>query len=344
MTTAEESTAAEPPPPRLRPVQLALGVLGAGVVGVLVVTGIGRLAGYRDLRQALVGLDPGWLALCLAGQLVVFTGYVGVLRGSVDREVRVRLAPGTALAVVLASFAATQLFAFAGVGGLAVMYWALRRVGVGGHRSAVLLIGINTAVYVAFAAIGVSAALWALTASQAPLAMTVPWLLGVPAVLLVARWFTAPVRVHRWTQPAPGWRRRALAVGVAAAAWVRNLPGDRVGRRILGWALVYWFGNIVSLGAGLAAVGARPALGVIPLVFTTGYLAQSLPIPLIATGGVDAATTFLLEALGVPLELALAGVVVHRVFAFWVPVIPGIVLALLLPRTGRALVATAAGS
>jgi uncharacterized membrane protein YbhN (UPF0104 family) len=73
------------------------------------------------------------------------------------------------------------------------------------------------------------------------------------------------------------------------------------------------------------------------LAYATGYVAQLVPLPFVATGGVDAATTFALTAVGVPLEAALLGVVAHRLFAFWLPVLPGLVLAALLPRTGRAL-------
>ena len=51
----------------------------------------------------------------------------------------------------------------------------------------------------------------------------------------------------------------------------------------------------------------------------------------------DAATTFALTAVGVPLEQALLGVVAHRVFAFWLPLVPGLILAALLPATGRRL-------
>jgi hypothetical protein len=51
----------------------------------------------------------------------------------------------------------------------------------------------------------------------------------------------------------------------------------------------------------------------------------------------DAATTFALTAIGVPLEIALVAVIAHRVFAFWIPLVPGLIFAVLLPRTGHAL-------
>ena len=47
----------------------------------------------------------------------------------------------------------------------------------------------------------------------------------------------------------------------------------------------------------------------------------------------DAATTFTLAAVGVPIEVALLGVVAHRVFAFWLPVIPGLWSATVLVRS-----------
>jgi uncharacterized membrane protein YbhN (UPF0104 family) len=105
------------------------------------------------------------------------------------------------------------------------------------------------------------------------------------------------------------------------------------------WCALYWIGDIASLWAALHAFGARPPLAALVLAYATGYLVQSIPLPLIATSGVDAATVFLLNVIGVPLDIALVSVVAHRVFAFWLPVIPGSVFALLLPRSGRELAA-----
>jgi uncharacterized membrane protein YbhN (UPF0104 family) len=54
--------------------------------------------------------------------------------------------------------------------------------------------------------------------------------------------------------------------------------------------------------------------------------------------------TFALNAVGVPLEQALLGVVAHRVFAFWLPLVPALVLASGLRRTGRELERAAASA
>jgi uncharacterized membrane protein YbhN (UPF0104 family) len=227
---------------------------------------------------------------------------------------------------------------------LAIVYWALRRVRLTRDAAAVRLIGLHTAVYLVFGAIGSCAAGWALATNAAPAAMTVPWLIGFPTLLAAANWFTAPKRVERWTSPAVGAGRRGLATGVDAAWWVRRSLGSSEGRPIFVWAALYWFGDITSLWFALQAFGAETRLTAIVVAYSSGYLVQSLPIPLIATGGVDAATTFLLHATGVPLEMALVGVIAHRVFAFWLPVIPGTMLALTMPRIGRSLAAAAASA
>lgn len=331
---------------RLRWPHMVVGVGAAVAVGVVLVAGVGRLAGYADVRAAVRGASWGWLAFCAVGQVLVFAGYAGSMRRAVASEGGPRLPVGLSLRLVLAGFAATQVFAFAGVGGLVVTFWALRRLGRSREEAVVCLIGLSTAVYLVFAAVGWCAAGIALVLGDAPLGMTVPWIVGVPAVVALAAWFTAPPRVGRW---ATGRTRvgRALATGVAAAAWVRRAVLDPADRRLFGWAALYWVGDLVSLHFALRAFGAEVGLAALAAAYTTGYLVQSIPVPLIATGGVDAATTFLLHVVGVPLDLALVGVVAHRVFAFWLPVVPGAAMALLLPRTGsrlRALATVAAVS
>lgn len=321
------------PEPRLRVRHAVIGLLVAVVGVVLIVTAVGRAAGFGDVRDTLAGGDPVWLVGCAVGQLLVFAGYAGVLRRAIAVGDGPHVGVGLSVQLALASFAATQLFSLAGVAGLAVVYWALRRLGRDRQQAAVVLIGLNTCVYLVFGVIGWTAAALALMAGQVPPGMAVPWLLGIPAVLVVARRFTSPARVERWAAPAPGTLRRALATGIAAAAWARARVATGDDRPIFGWALCYWAGDIVSLGAALHAFGAPPPLVALVAAYTAGYLVQSLPVPFVAVTGVDAATTFLLHVVGVPLEVALVAVVAHRVFAFWIPIVPGCLLAFALPRS-----------
>ncbi len=328
--------------PRIGARRVLLGVGVALLVGVVLVAGIGRLAGFGELRRTLREGNHAWLVVCALAQVLVFGGYAGVYRNAVRFEHGPHISTGLALRVVLASFGLTQVVAAAGAAGLAVNYWALRRLQFGRREAGVRMIGFNSLVYLVFGLIGWSAALLALIAGVAPPAMTITWLAAIPTMLAAAAWFTAPSRVQHWTAPGGNWLRQALALGIGAAWWVRrSLPAPE-GPRLIASASCYWLGGMLSLWAALHAFGSDASVAAILVAFTTGYAAQIVPLPFVATGGVDAATTFALQAVGVPLEIALVAVVAHRVFSFWLPLWPGLVFTALLPQTGRRLERAAA--
>ena len=325
------------PEPRVRWRRAALGAVLAVLVASGVVALIGNAAGFGDVRETLEGGRPAWLAISLAGQLLVFSAYARVYRAAVRFEGGPSVAAPLAVRVVLGSFALTQLVAAGGAAGLAVGYWALRKLGFDRREAAVRVIGLNTMVYLVFGLLGWTAALLALVAGEVPPALALPWLALVPVLLVAAWWFTDEPRVRGWAVPRGGWPRRGLAIGVSAAWWVRRALPTAEGRTMAAAAAVYWLADAVSLWAGLRVFGEDVPPAALVLAYATGYVAQLTPLPFVATGGVDAATTFALTAVGVPLEAALLGVVAHRLFAFWLPVVPGLVLAAFLPATGQAL-------
>ena len=345
----------------LRPAQVILTVGVAVVVTTVLVLSIGRLAGFTKLGDRLSGATWGWLGLCALGQIGVFIGYAGAFRTSVagsgdlfgelgdisssgtgsytavGGDLANRRGPRVgvwySLKVALAGFGLTQLVAAGGAAGMAFTFWVIRRLGFSKKNAMVQLITLNTAVYFVFGGIGWLGALVGLGDPAVPRAMAVSWLAGFAAVIALALWFTQPERAAALTSAEDAPRlRRALDVGVSAAARVRGFTHTADGRRLLAWSLLYWAGDLVSLWAALRAFGVTVSATALVGAYVTGYLAQSVPIPLIATGGVDAATTFTLTAVGVPIEVALLGVVAHRVFAFWLPVIPGLWSATALVR------------
>ena len=326
----------------LRPGQVILTVGVAVIVTTVLVVSIGRLAGFTKLGDTLTGATWGWLGLCAVGQIGVFVGYAGAFRMSVASSGDL-LAESSgpppvqfwySLKVALAGFGLTQLIAAGGAAGMAFTFWVFRRLGFSKRNAMLQLIALNTAVYFVFGVLGWLGALLGLLDPAVPIAMTASWLAGFAAVITVARWFIHPRRRTRFAASEDASRlRRALAVGVSAAARVQEYTHTAGGRQLLAWALLYWAGDLVSLWAALQAFGVTVSVPAIVVAYVLGYLAQSVPIPLIATGGVDAATTFTLRAVGVPIEVALLGVVAHRVFAFWLPVIPGLWSATVLART-----------
>jgi uncharacterized membrane protein YbhN (UPF0104 family) len=100
---------------------------------------------------------------------------------------------------------------------------------------------------------------------------------------------------------------------------------------------LYWVGNVACLWASLRSVGETLPLPELVLAFALGQAAMILPLPLGGVGGVDAAMTYALTAVGTPLALALVAVGVYRLFAFWAPTIPALAALVMLPRAGRQL-------
>ncbi len=321
--------------PRIEPRQIAFGAVTAFVVGAVVIVSIGRLAGFTKLTRTFDEAEPQWLLLSVVGQLFVFAGYAGAFRTAVAFEDGPEVPSRHSLRVVMASFAMTQLVAAGGAAGLAFTYWALRTLGFETRAALVRLIALNTAVYLVFAGIGWTGAVLGLFGADVPLGAVIPWMAVVPLLLVAAAWFTADVRVGRWSDSDGGRMSRSLSIGVSAAAWVRRALRVQSGRVVLAWALLYWVGDLLSLGGALLAYGFTPSVAGLTVAYTTGYLAQIVPIPFVATGGVDAATIFTLTMVGVPVGVALLAVVTHRVFAFWLPIGPGLWSAFSIVRRSR---------
>jgi uncharacterized protein (TIRG00374 family) len=166
--------------------------------------------------------------------------------------------------------------------------------------------------------------------------LTVPWLLLVPLLAAVAIALTRP---RREGSPDAGRSpiRRVLDWAISGLAWTRAVLTDRAGRRLLAVTALYWVGNLACLWAALRSVGENPTLTQLVLAFAAGHAAMILPLPLGGAGGVDAAMTYALTAVGIPLAAALVVVAVYRLFAFWVPTIPALVALFSVRRAGARL-------
>jgi uncharacterized membrane protein YbhN (UPF0104 family) len=317
-------------------------VIGIGAA-VLLVVGVGlliaRAAGFMEVRDAIERADSTWFVVCFGAQVLALSAYADVFRGGFrwgDGP-----DPGLRLStrVMLASIGATRVFAAGGMAAIAATYWSFRRARFAVDEALVRVLGFNTLFYVSFAVGAWTAALLATTGlwGDVSLAFAAPWLVLVPPCVLAAIWVTQPARVARWARLEGSLARRALGYAVAGTAWVREVLGDPRGRRMVVATTLYWAGNVLCLWASLRSVGVALPLPELVLAFAAGHAAMILPLPLGGVGGVDAAMTYALTAVGVPLALALVAVGVYRLFAFWAPTLPAIAALLVLPRTGRSL-------
>jgi uncharacterized membrane protein YbhN (UPF0104 family) len=322
----------------------------AVVVALLVAIGVGTLiakaAGFSRVRESLAEADSTWFLVCFFAEVAAFGAYAVVVQDALRFRRGPKVRYGLSVHVTLASLGATRVVAAAGAGGLAVTYWCFRRAGFVTREALVRVLGLNTLVYLVFGIGAWAAALLAALGvfGDAPLSLTLPWLLLVPFCLVAARLVTDPSRGSLPDPTEGSLPRRSLAYAISGAAWVREIAPARAGRRSLLASAVYWGGDILCLWAALQSVGVSLPLAEVVLAYATGYAAMILPLPLAGVGGIDAAMTFALTAVGVSLAPALVAVAVYRLFGFWVPTIPALAALVLLPRAGRGLEQAAAST
>jgi uncharacterized membrane protein YbhN (UPF0104 family) len=325
--------------PSPRAWQLVLGVVAAVLLVVGVALLIARAAGFAEVRDAIEHADSTWFAVCLAAEVLALGVYADVFRGAF--RWRGGPDPGFRLSaeVMLASVGATRVFAAGGVGAIAATYWCFRRARFAAGDALVRILGFNTLFYVSFGVGAWVAALLTATGvwGDESLALTLPWLLVVPFCFAAATFVTQPGRVDRLSATTGSLPRRALGYAIAGTAWVRAALPDPSARRMVVSSVLYWVGNVACLWASLRSVGETLPLPELVLAFAVGQAAMILPLPLGGVGGVDAAMTYALTAVGIPLAPALVAVGVYRLFAFWAPTIPALAALVLLPRAGNRL-------
>ncbi len=267
-----------------------------------------------------------WLLGCFIGELVAYGGYVLTLRdmARVDEgnEVDLKVSAKTVVAG-FGVFAATR-----SSGGFAVDYWAFREAGSSRRDAVRRVVGLGLLEYVvlSIAALGASALLFFGLDGHASNGVTLPSLVIVPA-LLIGFWLTSPARAERLSRRRSGLGRRLLADTVAGAATVRRLfmsPVDH-GLGVLGNVL-YWFGDTFCLWAALQFVGVQITASLLILAYSGAYVFTRRALPAGGAGIVELALTVALVGMGVRFTPALVGVVVYRLFNFWLPIVPALAL------------------
>lgn len=246
-------------------------------------------------------------------------------------------------AITMAGLAASRVFASAGAGGVALTVWALRRLEVPARRVADRMVAFLMLLYAVYMAclVLVGLGLWTgLLPGPAPWALTLaPAVLGALAIVAGLALVRIPADIHRRLRGRAGdataLRRTLARVGHAPAAAGR---GARVAvsllRRgepgLLG-APAWWGFDIAVLWATFHAFGEPPPVAVLVIAYFVGMLGNLLPAPG-GVGGVEGGMIGALVAFGVGGGLAVVAVLAYRVFAFWLPTLPGALAYLQLRR------------
>jgi len=302
-----------------------------------------QLGGVSNTWSRLNNGDAWWIAVAGLMEVLSIASYIALFQG-------VAVPPGSPITwresyeITMAGLAATRLFAAGGAGGVAVTAWALRRSGMARREVAERMIAFLVLLYGVYlgAMIVCGVGLYTgLFPGPHPFAITIgPAIFGAVVMLVFLAVAFVPEDLEsrlgglsRRNDRVAGWIRRlatgpALLSGGIHFAWQKLRHPD--------WAMIgavsWWGFNIAVLYASFRAFGTAPPVAVLIQAYFVGMLANLLPLPG-GIGGVDGGMIGALVAFHVSASLAVVAVLVYRLFAFWLPTIPGAIAYFQLRRT-----------
>ena len=287
-----------------------------------------HFAEERALADQLRHMNPAWLLAAVALQLGTYVCAAGVwwcaLRERATRSRFVSLVP-----LGLAKLFTDQAVPSAGLSGTLLVVRGLARRGVArGDAMAAMLAGLAS-FYAAYAlAVGVAVvALWRVGELN-PFLLALASVLGViaalvPAAVLGLRGRLAP-RLAAASQRLPGVRALSAALAEVPSG---ALGQPRVAVETIALQLAVFVLDAATLAVMLAATGAAAPF---PIVFVSFVFASVVATLALVPGGIgtfEGSSVVMLHAHGVQLEAALAATLLLRGFTFWLPMLPGLVLA-----------------
>ena len=302
--------------------------LSAGAVGA-----VGEVADYGKLVDAFRRADGSRLALCLVGELAAYAGYLLAYRTVAAVAGGPLLRYRDALRVVTLGFGAFLVGSAAGA--LGIDFYAMKKAGATTREAARRSLALNTldgSGLMAFAFVA-GVVLLARGASGSAFSMALAWVCAVPAAVAGAAWVTSGARGERFVRfpdDTHGLRskvRTGFAETIGGVVLVRQVVMHpvRYAGGVLGYPL-FWLGDFFILWMALYAFGVSLDPPALVVAEATAWVLTLLPLPAGGSGAAEAAMTFTLHAVGVPLSHALSAAIVYRVISFWLPVVPALLL------------------
>ena len=321
-------------------------ILILGIVAIYVV--FPKIAGFDDSLKKMGDATWYWIVVAIGFNIAAFGAYVmlfrGILGGNAEEKVHERLDLRVSYQITMAGLAATRIFSAAGIGGIVVTYWALRKAGMERRRAGCRMVAFLALTYVFYLAaliiFGVLLRTGVLPGSNPPGGTIVPAAIAGVVLVLLGLVALIPGDVERRLSEFSRASRLAgrmakgpatLATGVrTAAAYVRH---PKRGSGALIGAMGFWAANIGILWASFEAFGGDVPFGVMVQGFFVGMAANLIPSPAGGVGSVDAGMIGAFLLFGMPKDIVFPAVLMYRVIAFWLPIPPGVVAYFQLRRT-----------
>jgi uncharacterized protein (TIRG00374 family) len=303
-----------------------------------------QLAGLGDTWKQVKDGDPLWLIVAGAFTALSFGGYVMLFQGVYVRD-GFRLTAVESYQITMAGLAATRVFAAGGAGGIALTAWALRQAGMPKRAVAdqtLAFLVLTYGVYMAAVVLGGFGLYFGILPGSEDWAITLlPAIIGLIAFAIALLASLTPTDLQKRLEGYASSHGRIGRLAQEAA----NLPAAissgirisvqlvRTGDLALVGSIAYWGFNIAILWASFKAFGEAPPWAVIVMGYFVGMLANLLPLPG-GVGGVDGGMIGAFVAFGgESKDSIVVAVLTYRLFAFYLPTLPGAVAYFQLRRT-----------
>ena len=268
-------------------------------------------------------LQPLWLLLVLAGAALAIVAYVVSYRALLE----VRGGPRLPTALI-AQIVAVGFGPFLPAGGFAADRQALRALGEEPSAAKAWVSAIGwLELAVLCPAVAIAAALELLGGAPAHLgAGLAPWVWGVPAGFVVALggWLIVWKRDLDSDAPGPLGGLVSWLEGVGVLLDLRHRP--RIALAAVPGMAGYWACDLLSFYAALRVVGISLDVGLLIVVYGTGYALTRRSMPLGGAGITEILMAYALQWVGISLAPAVCAVVVYRIFNFLLPAVPALLV------------------
>lgn len=341
-TAEEDLDEAMPRMQMTRDKALLLGLFVVSVIAFMYFV-LPELSDVRDTWGRLGDGDVFWIVMALVFQILAMASYILIFQG-------VHVPPDSVITyresylITMAGLAATRLFAAGGAGGVALTAWALRRSGMPRREVAermlaflVLLYGVYMAAMI-ICGLGIYVGLF-----NGPKTFALTLLPAVIATVLILITLAIGLvpgdlerRLDRWkpkNSHLAALVRRLAAAPASASGGVRfAITKLRHPDAAMVGTVTWWAFNIAVLYAAFRAFGDAPPIAVLVMGYFVGLLGNLLPLPG-GVGGVDGGMIGAFVAFDEPASTAFLAVFVYRLFAFWLPSVPGAIAYFQLRHT-----------
>ncbi len=319
---------------------LIFGVAFIVVVLVLIYGVLPQLPGIQsEINESIHEIrekgDRRWLAAAFGLKFLSYICYIWFFHAVFDRQAPLIAWRGS-YHISMAGVAATRMIGAAGAGGIALTFWAVRKAGMGKRESVSYMVAFYVILYGIFMVALLLGGLLlraGILPGPAPFGVTViPSIIGGVVIFLFLLGLLVPDNIERLAARwASGRGKLASIAGRLAAIPALIGNGTRIALRLtrdlvpgLLGALGWWTFDLLTLWACFQAFGHSPTFGVLLMGYLFGWIANVVPTPG-GVGAVDGGMVAGFYAFGVPLDTAVAAVLGYRIFAFFLPTIPGVI-------------------